>query len=52
MAKGPQHLAGRAILVIEDELLIALDIADCLQQVDATASTLRDGMLIGCILAG
>jgi DNA-binding response OmpR family regulator len=47
MANGPEHLTGRAILVIEDEPLIALDIADCLQQAGAnvfTASTLRDGI--------
>jgi CheY-like chemotaxis protein len=44
---GPGHIAGRAILLVEDEPLIALDVTDSLQRAGGTvlaARTLQDGL--------
>jgi DNA-binding response OmpR family regulator len=43
----PLPLRGRSILVVEDEPIIAVDIADCFQQAGAcvySAHNLRDGL--------
>jgi DNA-binding response OmpR family regulator len=44
---GTAQLAGRLILLVEDEPLIALDIVDCFRKAGAsvfTARTLEDGL--------